>query len=228
MTKAIFVKKMFNDIAKKYDLLNDVLSLGTHRIWKTMVVNEAMKSSPGRVLDCATGTGDIAFLLEQKGCKDVTAIDFSEVMIECAKSRANKKNSKATFFTADITDLPFEKNFFDSTTVSFGVRNIEDLSKGLKELSRVSKSLFILEFGQPQNKLFATFYFNLLKLYVPILGLISGRKDAYEYLIASSERFPSAGDFIELMKKNSNHSIFKYKPIFGGMAYLYSSHGALK
>lgn len=109
MNKAVFVKKMFNDIAQKYDLLNDVLSFGTHRIWKKMVVNEAMKSSPRLVLDCATGTGDLAFLLEQKGCQNVTAIDFSEVMIECAKSRANKKNSKATFFTADITDLPFEK-----------------------------------------------------------------------------------------------------------------------
>jgi demethylmenaquinone methyltransferase/2-methoxy-6-polyprenyl-1,4-benzoquinol methylase len=225
MSKSIFVKRMFNDIAGRYDLLNDVLSLGTHRLWKTTMVKEVMKSSPGQVLDCATGTGDLAFLFEQKGCKNITAIDFSEEMIECAKIRAKKENSKANFFTADITDLPFEEKTFDSTTVSFGVRNVEDLEKGLKELARVSKSLFILEFGQPKNKFMARTYFELLRLYVPIFGILSGRKDAYEYLIASSEKFPSGEDFLNLMKKNSDHTQFKYRPIFGGIAYLYSSRG---
>jgi demethylmenaquinone methyltransferase/2-methoxy-6-polyprenyl-1,4-benzoquinol methylase len=228
MSKSIFVKKMFDDIAFRYDLLNDVLSVGTHRLWKSNVVKEVMKSSPLRVLDCATGTGDLAFLIEQKGCRNVTAIDFSQKMIECANIRAEKENSNIKFLTADITDLPFEEKSFDSTTVSFGIRNVDDIDKGLKELSRVSKSLYILEFGQPKNKLIAKVYFNLLRLYVPLFGLISRRKDAYEYLIASSQKFPSGDEFINLLKKNSDHSEFNYKPIFGGIAYLYTSHGAAK
>jgi len=217
---------MFNDIAIKYDFLNDVLSLGTHRLWKDRFVSEIMLRKPARVLDCATGTGDLAFAFEQKGCQNVTAIDFSEVMISCAKKRASKKTSRVHFFTADINRLPFADKSFDATTVSFGVRNVEDLARGLRELSRVSKSLFILEFGQPKNKFFSQFYFNLLKLYVPLFGLLSGRKDAYEYLIASSSEFPSAERFVSIMKENSDHHFFSYRPIFGGIAYIYSSHGA--
>jgi demethylmenaquinone methyltransferase / 2-methoxy-6-polyprenyl-1,4-benzoquinol methylase len=228
MNKSVFVKHMFDDIATRYDLLNDILSFGTHRLWKSKVVTEVMKNKPGSVLDCATGTGDLAFMFEQKGCADVTAIDFSEEMIDCAKKRAVKENSKVTFFAADITKLPFKDKFFAATTVSFGVRNVEDLALGLKELSRVSGSLYILEFGQPENKIAAKAYFNLLKLYVPLFGLISGRKDAYEYLIASSEQFPSRQNFIKIMKENSDHYHFSFKPIFGGIAYLYESHGAKK
>jgi demethylmenaquinone methyltransferase/2-methoxy-6-polyprenyl-1,4-benzoquinol methylase len=228
MSKSAFVKDMFNDIAGRYDLLNDVLSVGTHRLWKTRVVNEVMKNKPAKVLDCATGTGDLAFMFEHKGCRNVTAIDFSDEMITFAKTRAIKENSKATFFTADITQLPFKYKTFDATTVSFGVRNVEDLALGLRELSRVSNSLYILEFGQPENKVLARAYFNLLKIYVPLFGLISGRKDAYEYLIASSEKFPSGAKFISIMKENSDHENFKFKPIFGGIAYLYESYGDKK
>lgn len=217
---------MFDDIAVKYDLLNDVLSFGTHRLWKSSVIKKVMKTHPQSVLDCATGTGDLAFLVEQQGCKNVTGIDFSSEMIECAKIRAKKENSQVLFHTADITKLPFQPKSFDSTTVSFGVRNVDDLELGLRELARVSKSLYILEFGQPKNKLLAKAYFTLLRLYVPIFGLISGRKDAYEYLIASSEKFPSGDEFLRLMKKNSDHKEFNYEPIFGGIAYLYTSHGA--
>jgi demethylmenaquinone methyltransferase/2-methoxy-6-polyprenyl-1,4-benzoquinol methylase len=228
MSKAVFVKNMFNDIAGRYDLLNDVLSVGTHRLWKSSVVSKVMKRKPSRVLDCATGTGDLAFMFENKGCKNVTAIDFSEEMIQFANKRAEKNNSKVTFQTADITNLPFKDKSFEATTVSFGVRNVDDLEKGLRELSRVSESLFILEFGQPENKVIAKSYFSLLRLYVPLFGLISGRKDAYEYLIASSEQFPSGEKFIEIMKRNSNHKRFEYEPIFGGIAYLYKSYEALQ
>ncbi len=226
MRKAVFIKNMFDDIAGNYDLLNDVLSVGTHRLWKKMVVKKAMQNSPRRVLDCATGTGDLAFMIEKEGCSDITAIDFSDEMIHFAKLRAQKGKSNATFLKADITNLPFDSKSFDSTTVSFGVRNVEDLEKGLQELSRVSKSVHILEFGQPKNKIVSFIYFNLLKLYVPVFGIISGRKDCYEYLIASSESFPSGETFMELMKKNSDHKHFTFEPIFNGIAYLYSSHGA--
>lgn len=226
MNKSVFVKKMFNDIASRYDFLNDILSLGTHRLWKYKVVNEALRKKPSRILDCATGTGDLAFMFESKGCSQVTAIDFSENMIVLAQKKAAKKKSSIKFFTADVTKLPYENKSFDSTTISFGVRNLEDLPLGLRELSRVSNSLYILEFGRPENKLKAKVYFNFLRLYVPLFGVLSGRKDAYEYLIKSSEQFPSGHNFIQIMKENSDHKSFSYTPLFGGIAYLYKSHGA--
>lgn len=220
MAKAEFVRVMFNDISHKYDLLNDVLSMGTHRWWKRKFVNMITTQKPKSVLDCATGTGDIAFSLS-KSVPAVTGIDFSESMIEFAKQRAHKAGASVQFKVADIQKLPFSDKAFDAASISFGIRNVEDLGLGLSELGRVSKSLFILEFGQPKNKLFSKLYFTLLRLYVPLFGLISKRGDAYEYLIASSEQFPSAEKFVDIMKKNTNYAQYGYKPVFGGIAYIY-------
>lgn len=220
MSKAEFVRVMFNDISHKYDFLNDVLSAGTHRIWKKNFVKFIAKGSPKKVLDCATGTGDIAFMLSEK-VPSVTGIDFSEKMIDLAKIRNEKQNSSVHFQVADIEKLPFKDQEFDAASISFGIRNVENLGKGLSELSRVAKSLFVLEFGQPKNKVYSWFYFNLLKLYVPLFGYISKRTDAYEYLITSSKEFPSAEAFVDIMKKNTLYKKFGYKPVFGGIAYIY-------
>ncbi|HXH75160.1 MAG TPA: ubiquinone/menaquinone biosynthesis methyltransferase [Bacteriovoracaceae bacterium] len=220
MSKAEFVRVMFNDISHKYDLLNDVLSVGTHRLWKKQFVKMIADSHPMKALDCATGTGDIAFMLN-KTVPDVTGIDFSENMIDFAGQRAKKANSRVKFRVADIQRLPFEDQSFDAASISFGIRNVENLELGLKELGRVSKSLYILEFGQPKNKLFSKLYFWMLRLYVPLFGLISKRADAYEYLIASSEKFPSGEKFLEIMARNTPYKNFGYVPVFGGIAYMY-------
>jgi demethylmenaquinone methyltransferase / 2-methoxy-6-polyprenyl-1,4-benzoquinol methylase len=220
MSKAEFVRVMFNDISHKYDLLNDVLSVGTHRWWKKNFVRLIAKHKPHKVLDCATGTGDIAFMLN-KTIPEVTGIDFSEKMIEQANLRAQKASSPVHFRVADIQKLPFEDKAFDAASISFGIRNVENLELGLKELGRVSKSLFILEFGQPKNKLFSKFYFGMLRFYVPLFGLISKRADAYDYLIASSESFPSAEKFVEIMRKSTDYKEIGYQPVFGGIAYIY-------
>lgn len=222
MARADFVRGMFNDISPKYDLLNDVLSAGTHRLWKKNFVDQVMKDHPKTVLDCATGTGDIAFMLEKKGAQ-VTGLDFSEKMIELAKERATKSGSKAHFQVGDIENLPFRDKEFDAVTISFGIRNVEHLGQGLKELGRVAKSVHALEFGQPKNKLYKKSYFAILKAYVPIFGLISRRKDAYEYLIATSEEFPSDEKFLAQMKENTDFTHFESLPVFGGIAYMYSA-----
>lgn len=221
MSKADFVRVMFNDISHKYDLLNDVLSVGTHRLWKRSFVKLALKSKPKSALDCATGTGDIAFKLKKSIPGKVVGIDFSEGMIKFANERAATNPNKVDFRVADIQKLPFQDKEFDVCTISFGIRNVEDLGKGLSELGRVSKSVFILEFGQPQNELHKKAYFNLLKLYVPLFGLISKRKDAYEYLIASSETFPSSVNFVNIMEKNMDFKNYGCIPVFGGIAYIY-------
>lgn len=221
MSKAEFVRVMFNDISHKYDLLNDVLSVGTHRLWKRAFVKKALNSKPQSALDCATGTGDIAFKLKESISGKVVGIDFSEGMIDLANERAKTNPNKVDFRVADIQNLPFLDKEFDVSTISFGIRNVENLGKGLKELGRVSRSVFILEFGQPENELHKKAYFNLLKLYVPLFGLISKRKDAYEYLIASSETFPSSVKFVDIMKENMEFNNYGCIPVFGGIAYIY-------
>lgn len=226
MAKADFVRVMFNDISSKYDLLNDVLSAGTHRLWKKKFVSFALKQKPKSALDCATGTGDIAFKLKESCSGNVIGIDFSEGMIENAKIRAKSNPLPVEFKVADIQKLPFSDKSFDITTISFGIRNVENLDIGLKELGRVSRGIYVLEFGQPKNSLFKKFYFGMLRLYVPIFGLITKRKDAYEYLIASSEAFPSAEKFVDIMKKNTSFKNYGYIPVFGGIAYIYFANNS--
>ncbi len=222
MSKAEFVRVMFNDISHKYDLLNDVLSVGTHRLWKKNFVSLILKSNPKSALDCACGTGDIAFELKKNISGEVVGIDFSERMIDFANERNEKSSGKVTFRVADIMKLPFEDKTFDIASISFGIRNVEDLAKGLSELGRVAKAVYVLEFGQPRNQLYKKSYFGLLKLYVPVFGLISKRKDAYEYLIASSEKFPSDEKFLEVFRANTNFKHYKSIPVFGGIAYIYA------
>lgn len=223
MAASDFVRVMFNDISHKYDLLNDVLSAGTHRLWKKHFVELATNSSPMKVLDCATGTGDIAFMLEKIGVTEVTGLDFSENMIVQAKERASKAGSKVKFLVGDIRKLPFADKEFDAVTISFGIRNVESLELGLKELGRVAKAVHILEFGQPKNAFYKKSYFTMLKMYVPLFGLITGRADAYEYLIATSESFPSDDKFLSIMDENTEFNHYRSIPVFGGIAYMYSA-----
>lgn len=223
MPKSEFIKTMFDDIAGKYDLLNDILSMGTHRLWKNKLASLATAKEPRTILDCATGTGDIAFLMEKKSDASIKAIDFSPQMIELAVKRGVDKGSQVKFKVADLTSLNFNDNSFDTATVSFGIRNVENLPLALRELSRVSDSLFILEFGKPQNKIFSFLYFNLLKIYFPIFSFLSGRGDAYEYLITSSENFPSGENFIQIIKENTNYKHLAFSPLFGGIAYIYEA-----
>lgn len=220
MAKAEFVRVMFDDISHKYDLLNDVLSAGTHRLWKKNFVDLITRKSPKKVLDCATGTGDIAFKLEKK-VPVVIGLDFSEGMIDEAKIRARKKNSQVGFIVGDVQKLPFNDKEFDAACISFGIRNVEDLGKGLSELGRVAKSVYILEFGQPRKEWFSKSYFNMLKLYVPVFGAITKRTDAYEYLITSSQKFPSDEKFLEIFRQNTSFKHYEVRPVFGGIAYIY-------
>ncbi len=214
---------MFDDISPRYDLLNDLLSMGTHRLWKKNLVKRVLTANPQKILDCATGTGDIAFLFEQKGVKTISACDFSPQMISHAKERKKSSGSSIDFSVADVSNLPFADNEFDAATISFGIRNVEDIKKSLQELSRTSKSLSILEFGSPKNNLWRTLYFLSLKIYFPVLSILTKRSDAYDYLIKSSESFPSAEAFIQILRENTNYTQFHFRPLFGGIAYIYEA-----
>ena len=223
MPNAQYIKSMFDDISSRYDLLNDLLSAGTHRLWKKRLINSALKSETRSVLDCATGTGDIAFGFEERSIQQITAIDFSPLMIKAANERKLKKGSSIDFQVQDVSNLPFKEEEFDVATISFGIRNVENLEKSLQELSRVSKNLFILEFGTPENNLWKKIYFSSLKAYFPVFSLLTKRSDAYDYLISSSEKFPSGEKFCSLLKKYTSFTEVKYHPLFGGIAYIYEA-----
>ncbi|MCO4755352.1 MAG: ubiquinone/menaquinone biosynthesis methyltransferase [Bacteriovoracaceae bacterium] len=211
---------MFDDISDKYDLLNDVLSLGIHRLWKKKLANKILSRNPDSFLDCATGTGDVAKLIHDKSVK-TQGIDFSPNMIEMAK----KRNPQIAFQVDDLMGLSFEDKSFDASNVSFGIRNVEEVSKALSEMARVSnKSVFVMEFGQPENKFFKSIYFMIMKHFIPAIGKIFNREKEYEYLIESSSTFPSGKKFLEIMKSSTNFKTFKATPLFGGVVYIYEAH----
>lgn len=188
---------MFNGIAKQYDFLNHFLSLGIDKYWRKRLVRLLKKQSPQYVLDVATGTGDLAIAIH-KGttAKQIIGVDISEQMLQCGREKLQKKNLQAIIDLryGDSENLNFADNTFDVVTVAFGVRNFENLTKGLAEMFRVLKPggrLYILEFSMPKHfpfkQLYRLYFFTIL----PFIGrLFSGSKQAYHYLPESVEQFP--------------------------------------
>ena len=205
-TKKEQVQAMFDNIAKNYDLLNHTLSAGLHNIWRKKAIQK-LTNNPKTILDVATGTGDFAISAAKYTNANITAIDISKIMLDLGiKKSSNKKLEKrVTFKVADAENLPFDKNKFDAITVGFGVRNFENLTKGLDEIYRVLSKDGIIVILEPSiPKLFPLkqiyyIYFNYL---LPNIGyIISGDKSAYKYLPESVKNFPSDKKFINKLKK---------------------------
>lgn len=219
MPQAEPIRNMFNNIAGSYDLLNDILSLGIHRRWKNKLIQELSKNNPKSFLDCATGTGDIAiaFKAHNPNAK-VMGIDFSPKMLD----QAIDKTNEIKWEVQDVTTLPYADNCYDVCAISYGIRNVEDMPKALQEMSRVTQQkLCILEFGQPQNFIFKSLYFGLMKYFIPLIGKIFKKQKAYQYLIDSSLAFPSGDKMVEIIQQNTKFQQVKYIPLFGGVTYLY-------
>ena len=195
------VKKIFNSIASHYDQANRAISLGMDRNWRKKLVQWSKKPSTGdlKILDCATGTGDLALEFQkQLGPKvEIIGVDFSEEMLK----EARKKTKDIQFLLADIQKLPFLDNTFDTCSIAYGLRNVEDLKKTLSEMTRVLKPgglLMILETGKLNSKWIAPFYNLYFRQVVPSLGgIITGHKEAYQYLQRSSHYFPSEEAFLQ-------------------------------
>jgi demethylmenaquinone methyltransferase/2-methoxy-6-polyprenyl-1,4-benzoquinol methylase len=216
---------MFSEISGKYDLGNDVLSFGTHRLWKRTMVRRARAPKGGRVLDLATGTGDIALLFSdavgERG--EVIGADFCPDMIEQARVRPKNTRSNLRFEVGDAMDLRFDDNAFDVCSISFGIRNVDDPVKALKEMRRVTKPggrVVVLEFGQPKGAFGALYRFYSGTICTFLGGVISGKREAYDYLNRTSAAFPSGDAFIALMRK-AGFTSMTARPLFGGIAYLY-------
>jgi len=221
------IQSMFGVISKKYDLANSVLSFGIHHRWKKRLIRASGLKPGAKVLDCATGTGDLAFLFEAalQSTGEVVGSDFCEPMLEVAQAKAKEKGSKVRFEVADVMKLPYADQSFDIASISFGIRNVKDTQKALSELGRVLKKggrLMVLEFGQPQSKIMGSLFGFYSSWILPrIGGWISGQPKAYRYLQTSSAAFPCGKEFLQVAESTGMYSDQKYVPFQTGIAYLY-------
>lgn len=219
---------MFDNIAHRYDRLNQVLSLGIHHGWRKKAVKMLHDVKPDYILDLATGTGDFAIEALKAGAKKITAGDISEGMMKFGKEKIAKLglSDKIEFLKADAENLPFPDGKFDAITIGFGVRNFQDLDRGLKEMLRVLKpggKVVILEFSKAKGwfKPFYNFYF---KRILPVVGkLISKDTSAYTYLPDSVLAFPEGDDFLSIMKRCGYKNAEQRRLTFG-VATIYSGY----
>ncbi len=221
------IHSMFSKVAANYDKANTILSLGIHHLWRKKLIRLSGVKEGSRVLDCATGTGDLAIEFKkavgQTG--SVTGTDFCADMMATAPSKALSKNLEITFETADAMDLPYTDDQFDVVSISFGIRNVANPVKALQEMARVTKpggKVMVLEFGQATLPVFApVFNFYSTRILPVVGGVITGEKDAYSYLQKSSAHFPCRENFIKLMIESGSFSTTAYHSLTGGVAYIY-------
>lgn len=217
------IHAMFRSIAGRYDRANTVMSAGIHHLWRRKAVRFSGASSGECVLDCATGTGDLAIAFRRAvgASGEVIGTDFVPEMIELAKRKA----ADIHFEVADVTRLPFADDSFDVASISFGIRNVNDPRRGIGELARVVKPggrVIILEFGQPPNRPFRALYdFYRTRILPRLGGAVTGEKAAYEYLERSASKFPCGDAFVAMMKESAPFERVEYKTLSMGIAYLY-------
>jgi demethylmenaquinone methyltransferase/2-methoxy-6-polyprenyl-1,4-benzoquinol methylase len=216
------VRTMFDRIAPVYDVMNRVMTAGLDVRWRRLAAESAVRKGD-RVLDAACGTGDLAIADLKAGAGKVTGLDFSEKMLE----RARAKNTVIEWLQGDMLALPFADETFDAATVGFGVRNVEDLALGLRELRRVLRPggrLAILEITQPRGPL-RPFYSLWFDRVVPALGKILPGGDAYTYLPASVKRFPTAERLADLLREEGFGDV-RFKLMAGSIVALHTGHAS--
>lgn len=217
------VRELFGRIAGRYDLINDLQSLGLHRLWKRKLVQAADLHGTERVLDVCCGTGDIAFRLAGRA-KEVVATDFTPEMLTEGRRRDQRG---IAWVQADALDLPFASESFDVVTIAYGLRNLADFEQGVNELLRVLKPngrVLILDFGKPGNALLRWLYFNYLRMAVPIFGwLFCGDAAAYRYILNSLIHYPAQEGVTRLLR-SACRSVREENFVGGAM----SLHAAVK
>ena len=204
------VSKMFDNIAQHYDFLNHFLSLGIDKIWRRKMIAELVEMQPKRILDVATGTADVAInTIKQLKIKDlkIVGVDISNEMLNVGRKKLVTEgvNEVIELQLADSENLPFEGNKFDAVTVAYGVRNFENLERGLAEMHRVLNAngkIVVLEFSRPRlfpfRQLFNFYFKNIL----PTIGKLTSKDArAYSYLYESVQAFPDGNDFLTVLNK---------------------------
>ncbi len=227
MNKKQQVRQMFDHIARYYDFLNHLLSFNMDKTWREKAINELIADNPKIILDVATGTADLSIEAVRLNPDKIIGIDISEKMLQLAREKISRKqlSHRIELKKGDSENLPFDDNSFDAVIVAFGVRNFENLEKGLSEMLRVLRKggkAVILEFSKPEKfpfKHLYSFYFNNI---LPFIGrTISKDKGAYRYLPESVRNFPDGIDFINILKKTGFISTEK-KPLTFGICTIYT------
>jgi demethylmenaquinone methyltransferase/2-methoxy-6-polyprenyl-1,4-benzoquinol methylase len=211
------VRAMFDRIARVYDRMNSIMTAGMHHRWRARAADLTHVGADSRALDVATGTGDLAVELARRGAS-VTGLDFSERMLE----RARRKSDAIEWVRGDVLALPFEDAAFDSATIGFGIRNVDDLDAGLRELARVLRPggrLAVLEITRPTGVLrpFFRLWFDAL---IPLAGRVLPGGAAYSYLPASVRRFPGPADLAAALRR-AGFADVDYRLLAGGIVSLH-------
>ncbi len=223
--KAKLVNSVFSKVYNKYDLMNDVMSLGVHRVWKNKFVDWMSPSRESSLIDVASGTGDIAkiFSLRNKNLSMITCAEPNEDMFKKGKNNlANFKNIK--WIKSRAESLPVEDNIYDFYSISYGIRNVSDINKTLKEAYRVLKPggrFMCLEFSKIDNELLNFLYKNYSK-FIPTLGkFIAGSSKPYEYLVKSIDAFYNQDQLLELITNNGFTNV-EYRNLSNGISAIHS------
>ena len=226
------VEEMFDNISPRYDLLNHLLSVNIDKLWRKRTIKKLKAFGPRKILDVATGTGDFAVAATKLGNVEIIGIDISEGMLSVAREKISKKqlDHQLSVQKADSENLPFENGLFDASIVGFGVRNFENLEKGLGEILRVLKPggvFFVLEFSKPAKTPFKQIYNLYFKHILPAVGrLVSKDKSAYTYLPESVSEFPDGEQFLAILAKVGFVENKWYSQTFG-IASIYEAHKPL-
>ena len=219
-------KEVFDKVASKYDIMNDIMSLGAHRYWKELLIDWLSPEKEMHIIDVAGGTGDVArrFLKRVKGKGKATVCDPNEFMIEEGKKKQTFKD-KIEWIVASAEDLPFKENTFDAYLVSFGVRNFSNIEKSLSEAYRVLKpggKFYCLEFSKAENETISSVY-NFYSSIIPVMGkIIVGDEKPYEYLTKTISNFPSQENFKKIIEGTKFKDV-NYRNIFNGIVAIHNA-----
>lgn len=228
--KSGLVRNVFTNVASRYDVMNDIMSAGVHRLWKNGMLDWLAPRPGQELIDVAGGTGDIAFefIKRAKGSAKATVVDLTESMVNEGKKRAGQLSTIQTvqWICGDAMQLPFADKSFDVYTISFGIRNVTDIGAALSEAYRVLRPggrLMVLEFSRVDNEILSWMYDRYSFSLIPLMGeIIAGDRKSYQYLVESIRKFPDQDDFLEMIKLKGFKQV-KFRNLSFGVAALHSA-----